>query len=87
MIFNGIILAFYSLIFLLSAPIRLLPSVTIPASFASAMDTASGYLTAVNSFIPVDTILLLLNIFVGIEIAYLTYKFIMWVVKRFPTQS
>ena len=87
MITNGIIYAFYGLIWIISAPLRLLDNVVMPDNFNTAMANAGGYLKSVNSFLPVDTLLNILAIFVSIEVSYFAYKLIMWIIKRFPTQS
>jgi len=87
MITTGIINALYAIVYLISSPLRLLNDVVMPVSFSNAMQTVSGYLKALDTILPIDTVLTLLYISVGIEIAYLTYKLVMWVIKRFPTQS
>lgn len=87
MIFTTLINGIYGLLYLVTSPIRLLSDVTMPAGFTSAMSTASQYLSSLNVIIPVDVILTLLGIYIAIELAYLTYKLIMWLIKRFPTQS
>jgi len=77
----------YAIIYVLTTPIRALPDVALDGGFGVAITTASGYLSSFDSFIPVTTILTLLALYISIEVAYLTYKLIMWLVKRFPTQS
>jgi len=87
MIFQAILNTLYQVINFIAYPIRSLPDVTLPTAFIDAINTANGYLSALNDIIPIDTVLTLLGIFLLIESAYLAYKFIMWVIKRFPTQS
>ena len=87
MIFALILNFIYAGVFLITSPIRLLPDVALPASFTSAIVTANGYIASLNGILPVDTIILLLKLFIGIEVAYFAYKFIMWLIKRLPTQS
>jgi hypothetical protein len=77
----------YYILYGITSPIRLLPDVSLPAGFTSAMTTASSYYSSLNAILPLDTILILLGIYIAIEVAYLTYKLIMWLIKRFPTQS
>ena len=77
----------YELLYAITSPIRLLPNVALPVAFTNAIATANGFLSALNSLIPIDTIIILLSLYIGFELAYLTYKFIMWLIKRFPTQS
>lgn len=87
MIFTGIINAIYYLLYAVTYPIRLLPDVDLSGGFGSAMQTVGGYLSSLNDILPIDVILSLLGIYVTIETAYLSYKLIMWLIKRFPTQS
>jgi hypothetical protein len=87
MITNLIINALYAIVYLISSPLRLLNNVVIPDSFNTAILTVGGYLKALDTILPIDTILLLLGISITIELAYFSYKVIMWIIKRFPTQS
>jgi hypothetical protein len=79
--------AMYALIYVITSPIRLLPDVSLPIAFTNAITTANGYISSINTIIPVDTIILLIKLYIVIELAYFTYKLIMWLIKRFPTQS
>lgn len=87
MILTGLINTIYGLLYLVTSPIRLLPDVTLSSGFTDAMNTVGGYLSSLNNLLPIDTILTLLGVYIAIELAYLTYKLIMWLIKRFPTQS
>ena len=77
----------YALIYLITSPIRLLPDVAVNTGITGAITTAQQYISSFNTILPIDTIFAILGVFVGIESAYLLFKLIMWVVKRFPTQS
>jgi hypothetical protein len=87
MITSALINVIYYVLYGITSPIRLLPDVVLPSGFTSAMTTASGYYTSLNSILPLDTMITLLGIYITIEVAYLSYKLIMWLIKRFPTQS
>lgn len=87
MIIKGFIDMIYGLIYLITLPITLLPDVSLPAGFTNAITTANGYLRSLDVIIPIQTVLTLLGIYIAIELAYFTYKLIMWLIKRFPTQS
>ncbi len=87
MITDGIIKALFFIVKILVSPILLLDDVVIPDGFYLAIEKVTGSLSSLNSFFPIDTVLTILAIAVGIEIAYLLFKLIMWVIKRFPTQS
>jgi len=69
--------------------IGFLPNVSDTGAFSSAITTASTYVSAVYAFIPTITTTLLAVVAFDIvfETAYLLYKVIYWVIRRFPTQS
>lgn len=77
----------YGLLWLITRPFALLPEVTLSGDFATSVNNASNLIYSLNSFIPVDTIVLLLKVALTIELFYFTYLVTMWVIKRFPTQS
>lgn len=85
MIITGILDLVYGFIFLITSPIRLLPDVALDSNFGSSLTTAGGYLHPLNIILPVDTMLQILLISLGIELAYLMFKVIMWVIAKIPT--
>ena len=87
MIWTQLLNGLYNVLYWITTPIRNTSDVVLPTNFTSSMHTASSYIAPINSIVPVDTIMQILALSVGIELAYFTYKFIMWVIKRFPTQS
>ena len=66
-----------------------LPVVSDSGVFSSAISTASTYISAVYSFIPTitSTLLAIIAFDIIFETAYLLYKVVYWVIRRFPTQS
>ena len=87
MIWNLFLNLVYALVYVITLPIRLLPDINMDSNFASAMTTASSYLKSLDGFLPITNIISMVKLYVGIELGYLTYKGIMWFIKRFPTQS
>lgn len=87
MITDAIINAIYAIVYLISSPLRLLNDVVMPVKFTQAMTTVNNYLAGLNVLLPIDTIITLLTISITIEVAYLSYKLVMWIIRRFPTQS
>lgn len=75
----------YLVIALLLTPITILPNVVLNSGFGASVTTATGYLMSFDFMFPVGTLLTLLGIAVAIEVAYFTYKIIMWVIKKIPT--
>ena len=80
---NVIYYAVYPLVFLIAQ----LSDVSLTSAIGTAVTTASGYLAGLNVFIPVATILSILQAFIVYELAYFTFKLIYWIIKRIPTQS
>ncbi len=52
---------------------------------SAAVSTASGYLSAVNSFTPVSTLVIICGIFLSIEVFILFIKIINWIIRKIPT--
>jgi len=76
-------------VWLVLAPIRLLPDVSMPAGITSAIVTTSSYLASLYAMAPVTTAALIAIIFfvVVVEGAILIWKGAMWVVRKIPTIS
>lgn len=87
MITTAFLYVIYGLVWTLVQAIALLPDVTINSGIGSAVVTASGYVSALNNFLPMTTILAMLTFFVGYETIYFGFKIIYWIIKRIPTQS
>ena len=77
----------YSILWVITSPLRALDDVVLSSGFSGSISTAGHYISGFNNIIPLDTVLVLLGLYVGIELAYMGYKLIMWLIKRFPTQS
>lgn len=69
--------------------IAMLPTVTSMDGVGSAITIASGYISVVYNFLPLITVTVLAILVFDIvfESAYLLYKAVYWVIRRFPTQS
>jgi len=87
MISDGIIYILYGAIQLLTAPLRALSDVSLPSGLTNAIGTASGYISSINAFVPVDIFLTILTLILVIEAALLSYKLIMWVLTKIPGVS
>jgi hypothetical protein len=87
MITTAILKQIFNLVYLLCYPIRQLPDVTLSSNIATSIATASGYMNSLSFALPISTIFVILISVVTIEGFVFSYKTIMWVVKRFPTQS
>jgi hypothetical protein len=86
MISTGIINLLYGIVYLILYPIRLLPDVSMPSGVTSAISTVSGYMATLYAIVPVTAtaLLAILGLVFTAETAILTYKGIMWLVRKIP---
>ncbi len=77
----------YLVIYAITSPLRLLNDAVLPADVSSALSQAGGYLGAINDIVPIPSLLTILGLVLATEGFILTYKGIMWLIKRLPTQS
>ena len=85
MITSAILNMLYVFIYIITSPIRLFSDVTLNSNFTSSISTASGYLHSLNVLLPIDTVITILGVSLVFELVYLTFKAIMWVIKKVPT--
>jgi hypothetical protein len=85
MITDGIITLLYGAVLILTSPLRLLNDVSLSSSFNSSITTAGKYFHSLNEILPISTMIEILGISLAFELAYLTYKGIMWVIKKIPS--
>jgi hypothetical protein len=69
--------------------VNFLPTVSDTGVFTPAIIAVSGYITSIYAVFPLltGTLLVILAFDIAFEVAYLLYKVIYWVIRRFPTQS
>lgn len=84
MIIDAILYVLYGATYILTYPLRLLSDVALPAAMTSALTTASGYLGAINSFFPVDTLIDVLGLLLAVEGYILLYKGLKWIWNKIP---
>jgi hypothetical protein len=87
MIISGIIYILYGLVFVVTLPLRLFADATLPAFLTAAVSNISPYISILDAVLPLGTIISIVGFYVVVEVAIFTYKGIMWIIKRFPTQS
>lgn len=87
MIFTILLNIIYAAVVVAFSPLLALPVASISPDFASAITTGASYLAALNFVLPIPTILSILQLSISFEVGYFTFKAIMWIVKRLPTQS
>jgi hypothetical protein len=75
----------FTILYGLMTPFTLLPDASLPSAFTSAMTSASAYISALNDFLPVSTLLTIIGLLVVIEIAINTFMLINWAIKKIPT--
>lgn len=85
MITNAILFIIFLVVTTITSPLRLLNDVALDSEFAISIATASTYLSAINTFLPMTTLLTVLGFFITFETLFFTYKLLMWVIKKIPT--
>lgn len=75
----------YFTLYTLLTPLRLLPDAYLPDGITTAISEASAHLAAVDTLVPVEALLTILGLFIGIEAGIFLYKTIMWLIKKIPT--
>lgn len=84
MIVDAILYVLYGATYIFTAPLRLLSDVVLPTAMTNALTTASGYLAAINSFFPVDTLISVLALILAVEGYILLYKGLKWIWSKIP---
>lgn len=86
MIISGILYAIFGVVWVILAPLRLLPEVSMPSGITNAIVAISGYLAALYAMAPITTAALvaIIGLVLTVEAAILVYKGIMWVIRKIP---
>lgn len=87
MITTLILMAIYYAITLLLLPITLLPDVSISTGVNSYLTSLVSYLAVLNTYFSVSDLFVVIGLIISLELIIASYKIIMWVIRRFPTQS
>ena len=81
MITTAILNVIYAFVYTITAPIRMLPNVSLNASTTEAIATASNYISIPSSIFPITTLITIFGIILTIEAGIIVYKIIMWAKK------
>lgn len=87
MIFNILISGLFAALYAVTSPLRILPDVSLPSGVTSALSSASGLLSSVDAFLPVDTMLSVLAAIIAVEVIVVTYRIIIFVITKIPGLS
>lgn len=68
-------------------PLMNAADVVLPANLTTAIANVEGFWSTVNPVFPLDSLLAVLGILIGVEIAIFAYKGIYWLIKKIPTIS
>lgn len=85
MIITAFINVVYAVVFVFLLPLRLLDDVVAVPDFVDSIQTAGTFIAPLNTFLPIGTLLIIFSFFISFEVAYFTYKGIMWLIKKIPT--
>jgi hypothetical protein len=86
MISTLLLTALFGAVWVITAPLRLLPVASLPASISSSITTVGGYFATFYSILPVTcaAITAIIAFVIVIEGGILTYKGIMWIIRKIP---
>lgn len=84
MITSALLYLIYGVVYLVTAPLRLLPDATLPSGVASALTSAGGYIAAIDDFVPIGTLFAVFAAVLVVEGFVFVYKVIMWGLKKIP---
>lgn len=87
MITDAILQFVYYFVWFLSIPLRAMDSVTLPQGIIDAIQAGQTALAPFNAFVPLNQMMLVLGVAISYEVGYITYKLVMWGIRRLPTQS
>lgn len=87
MITEQILRILYQVLLTITYPLRVAPDVTLSGTFGSAVSTGMGYASLVNRFVPLGAVIAVIGVILTFEAAVITYKTIMWIVRRVPGQG
>jgi len=87
MLTTSLLYIFYWFSWILTEPIRLFDNVSINSYFGSAVDTAGSYFSTINTIFPIDTLMIIVELFIAVETGIGIYKIIMWIIHRIPGQG
>lgn len=84
MITNALIYLLYFALIGITLPLRIFSDVVAISSVTTAITSASGYISAFNGFFPMDTLIVIAQIFLNAEIVIAGYKIIKWIYQKIP---
>lgn len=87
MITDAFIAMMFYAVKLLTLPLSVLPDVSLNSGFAPSVATAIQYLSNLNTFLPISALFSVLGLTLTFEVGVLSYKLIMWVIRRVPGQG
>ena len=87
MIFNILISGIFAVLYALTFPVRILPDVSLSSNVTDAIANASGLISSINSFAPIDTLISVFQAVLVVEGLVLTYRIIVWVLTKIPGLS
>lgn len=86
-----IIAFFLDILFLIVSgllyPIKKLDDVSVESGIGSAINNGIHYIANFNEILPLSTLFIIFGIILSIEASIGLFKIIMWIIRRFPTQS
>jgi hypothetical protein len=82
MITKAIIFIISALIYTLTLPFRILPDAVLPEGVENSITEVSGYLSGINTILPIDVLLQVFQAMIVLEVAILGFKGLNWVIRK-----
>lgn len=79
----------YQMVYLIMYPVRILPTATLSSGVADSITNINTFLSTLHGLLPITctTILVIVTAVMVLEATVLSWKVVMWIIRRFPTQS
>ena len=87
MIITALLNLVYVVVYGFTLPLRLLSDVSLSSDFADALAVVGANISGIEAIFPIYSLLAALSFYALVEGGILTYKGIMWLIRRIPTQS
>lgn len=77
----------FAIIYVVTAPIRLLPDVTSTSFGVSQIATISGWVSSAVAILPMTQLFIIIGLMLAIENHVILYRALMWVITKIPGVS
>lgn len=87
MIIEAFLFVIYIFVYAITRVVTLFPDTQLPETFSTTFSEVGAVLAPLNAVVDIPTLFFLISLVVSIELAYLTWKGINWIIRKIPTIS